>query len=147
MVVSIAGRSVRPFSQIPDLRPTRIEAHIVGQAGDCFYAQMGRDRTLYVLPKAAFVIRGNAILADCSGETAVWIPCPHNAPERLFGPFPVTIVRLSGEEEDRRCVPMDCTGCRNHECVAYTGPQGHAAPSWHTLLRRGIVASAWTLSK
>lgn len=132
---------------VPELRPAQIEAQIVGEAEGRFYAQKGREATLYVLPRAAFVTRGKAILADCSGETSVWIPCPREAPEHLCGASTVTIVCLSGGEEDRRCEQMSCTSCRNHECVAYDGPQGHGAPSWHTLPRRGKVALAWTLPR
>jgi hypothetical protein len=42
---------------------------------------------------------------------------------------------------------VSCTNCRNPECLAYEGPQGHGAPSWHTLSPRGRVASAWTLAR
>ena len=122
-----------------------IEAHVVGRAADRFYAQEGIKETLYVLPRAAFVTKGKAILADCSGETDVWIPCPQGAPGYLGGAATVvTIICLGELEEDRRCEPMDCTSCRNHECLAYHGPQGHGAPSWHTLSPRGKVARAWT---
>jgi len=144
---SIARQSVQLRFPVHELHPAQIEAHVVGEADDRFYAQQGREGTLYVLPRAAFVTRGNAILADCSGETSVWIPCPWDAPERLGGGSVVTIVCLSGDEEDRRCKQMNCTSCRNHECMAYEGPQGHGAPSWHTLPTRGKVAFAWTFPR
>jgi hypothetical protein len=141
----VARPPVQLRSQLLELHTSQIEAHIVGEAGDRFYAQKGLEGTLYVLPRAAFVTRGNAILADCSGVTSVWIPSPLDAPEHLGGASMVMIVCLSGDEEDRRCKQVNCTSCRNHECVAYDGPQGHGAPSWHTLPRRGKVAFAWTL--
>lgn len=125
------------------LRPP-IETHIVGQADNRFYAQKGTEGTLYVLPRAAFVTRGNAIRADSKGEADVWIPWPQDAPEHLGGASKVIVICLSGGEEDRRCERMDCTSCKNHECSAYNGPQGHGAPSWHTLSPRGKVARAWT---
>jgi hypothetical protein len=123
-----------------------IEAHIVGRADNPFYAQKDADVPLYVLPKAAFVIRGKAILVDCSGEADVWISRPQDAPEHLGGVSTVVIICLSGDEEDRRCEQVDCTSCRNHECLAYNGPQGHGTPSWRTLSPSGQVARAWTLS-
>jgi hypothetical protein len=122
-----------------------IETHIVGMADDRFYAQKGRERTLYILPKAAFVTRGKALRADGSGEAEVWIPCPQDAP-RYLGGSKVLIICLSGGEEDR-CAQTDCTGCRNPECLVYDGPQGHGAPSWHTLSPRGKVAKAWTVPR
>lgn len=127
------------------LRPP-IEAHLVGMADNRFYAQKGREETLYVLPKAAFVTKGNAILADGRGDVDVWLPSPQDAPEYLGGVQTVIIVGLSGSEEDRHCEQVNCSSCRNPECLAYVGPQGHGAPSWHTLSPRGKVASAWTLS-
>jgi hypothetical protein len=123
-----------------------IEAHVVGMADNRFYAQRGREKTLYVLPRAAFVTRGNAILADGRGEADVWIPAPRDAPAYLGGACTVVIICLSGGEEDRRCERVNCTSCRNPECLAYSGPQGRGAPSWHTLSPRGRVARAWTLA-
>jgi hypothetical protein len=148
---SVRGVSLAPLQDcrakcFPEkvLRPP-IEAHVVGMAENRFYAQVGREETLYVLPRAAFVTLGNAILADCRGGVDVWLPSPQNAPEYLGGFRTVIIVSLSGSEEDRRCEQVNCTSCRNPECLAYAGPQGHGAPSWHTLSPRGKVASAWTL--
>ncbi|MGA2272730.1 MAG: hypothetical protein ABSH00_04180 [Bryobacteraceae bacterium] len=123
-----------------------IEAHVVGMADNRFYAQKGREETLYVLPRAAFVTRGSAILADCRGDVDVWLPCPQDAPEYLGGVGTVIIIGLTGAEENRRCEQVNCSSCRNPECLAYVGPQGHGAPSWHTLSPRGKVASAWTLA-
>lgn len=143
----IARQSVQLRLQVHELHPAQIEAHIVGEADDRFYAQKGREGDLYVLPRAAFVTRGNAILADCSGVTSVWIPSPPDAPEHVAGASTVTILCLSGDDEDRHCEQVDCTSCRNHECVAYQGPQGHGAPSWHTLPTRGKVALAWTFPR
>jgi hypothetical protein len=128
------------------LRPP-VEMHIVGRADNRFYAQKGTEGTLYVLPKAAFVTRGYAILADRRGEADVWIPCPQDAPDHLGGASTVIIIGLSGDEEDRRCERLNCTNCRSHECMAYHGPQGHGAPSWHTLSPRGEVARAWTVPR
>ncbi|MGA2964233.1 MAG: hypothetical protein ABSD96_21445 [Candidatus Korobacteraceae bacterium] len=140
----VARQSALTQFRVHELRPLQIEARIVGEADDRFYAQKGTEGCLYVLPRAAFVIRGNAILANCSGVTSVWIPSPHDAPEHLSGASAVTIICLSGDEEDRRCEMLSCTSCRNHECIAYDGPQGHGTPSWHTLPTRGKVALAWT---
>jgi len=123
-----------------------IEAHVVGLADNRFYAQKGSDKTLYILPRAAFVTMGLAILADLRGEAAVWIPCPQDAPEYLSGACTVTILGFTGGEEDRHCERETCASCRNHECLAYVGPQGRGTPSWHTLSPRGTVASAWTLA-
>jgi hypothetical protein len=116
-------------------------------ADDRFYAQRGREKTLYILPRAAFVTRGSAILADCKGAADVWIPCPQDAPEYLGGVCTAVIIGLSAHEEDRRCKQVNCVSCRNPECLDYIGPQGHGAPSWHTLSPHGKVASAWTLAR
>ena len=141
------SREYKEVSYPEEVARLPIEAHVVGMADNRFYAQKGRENTLYVLPKAAFVTRGNAILADGRGEADVWIPAPQDAPEYLGGACTVVIICLNGGEEDRRCEQVNCTSCRNPECQAYSGPQGHGAPSWHTLSPRGRVARAWTLAR
>lgn len=122
-----------------------IEVNIVGRDDDRFYAQRGREPILYVLPRAAFVTRGKALLVDGSGEIDVWMPSPQTSPADLCGTSAVSIVCVSGGEEYRSCYPSHCNTCRNHECMAYTGPQGRSAPSWHTLSPHGKMVSAWSL--
>jgi hypothetical protein len=122
-----------------------LQVAIVGHDADRFYAQKGNEPTLYVLPKTAFVTEGRALLVGEQGEVAVWLPTPHHAPPNLYGVTSVRIVGLTEREDRRRCEGLDCSGCRNHECVEYTGPQGRHYPTWHTLSTRGPVAAAWTL--